>query len=181
MTAALDQLCSSGTRICVLKVSQAFIGNDFERTAVTEKARLQPSERLPTLHRDVDVAWLQFHPQTDSAGRLGSDQRRAAAEKWVMNSLAGIAVVLHRPSHAFDGLLGAVGGFGVLAAAGNAPKRGLFTIAGPMAFRPHCVPARFMLPVVIAAAHHKPFLGPNDLRTDGEAIVYKTSRDSRGV
>src|ERR1019366_3733370 len=86
MTAALDQLCSSRTRICVLEVSQAFIGNDFERTAVTEKARLQPSERLPTLHRDVDVAWLQFHPQTDSAGRLGSDQRRAAAEKWVINS-----------------------------------------------------------------------------------------------
>jgi hypothetical protein len=181
MTAALDQLCSSRTRICVLKVSQAFIGNDFERTAVTEKARRHARERLPTLHRDINVAWLQFHPQTDSAGRLGSYQRRAAAEKWVIHCLAGIAVILYRPSHAFDGLLGAVGGFGVLATAGNAPKRGLFAVAGPMTFGPYSVPARFMLPVIISSAHHKPFLGPNDLRTDGEAIVYKTSRDSRGV
>src|ERR1019366_5064599 len=117
------------------------------------KTRRHARERLPTSHRDIDVAWLQFHPQADSAGRLSSDQRRAAAEKWVIHRLAGIAVVLHRPSHAFDGLLGAVRGFGVLAAAGNGPKRCLLAIAGPMAFRAHRIPARFMLPVIIAAAH----------------------------
>src|SRR5450759_3316770 len=95
--------------------------------------------------------------------------------------MAGIAVVLHRPSHAFDGLLGAVGGFGVLAAAGNGPKRGLLAIAGPMAFRAHRIPARFMLPVVIAAAHYKSLLRPNNLRADAETLAYEALGDSRGV
>ena len=116
--------------------------------AITEKARIQARECLPTSYGDVDVAWLQFHPQTNSAGRLGSYQRRATAEKWVINCLAWVAVVLNWPPHAFDGLLGAVRGFGVLAAAGNGPQRGLLAIAGPIAFGPRGVPAWLMLPMV---------------------------------
>src|ERR1039458_9404161 len=134
--------------------------------AITEKVRIQAGECLPTSYGDVDVARLQFHAQADSAGCLGSDQRRATAEKWVINRLAGIAVVLHRPPHALDRLLSAVRGFGVLAAAGNGPQRGLLAIAGPIAFGPHGVPAWLMLPMVVAAAEHQLLLGPNDLRSE---------------
>src|SRR5450759_3830988 len=50
-----------------------------------------------------------------------------------------------------------------------------------MACRAHRIPAWLMLPMVVAAAEHQPLLGPNDLRTDGEAIVRKTVRNRRGV
>src|SRR5674476_93229 len=108
--------------------------------AITEKARVQARECLPTSYGDVDVAWLQLHAEADSAGRLRRDQRRAATKKWVINCLAWVAVVLNWPPHAFDGLLGAVGGFSVLATAGYIPKRCLFAVAGPMAFRAHRIP-----------------------------------------
>ena len=38
-----------------------------------------------------------------------------------------------------------------------------------------------MLPMVIAAAHDKPLLGPDDLRADAETLAYQALCDGRGV
>src|SRR5262245_32191280 len=65
----------------------------------------------------------------------------------------------------------------ILLAARNVPKRRLFSIPGPKTFRTHGVPAWLMLPVIMAAAKNQSLLGPNDLRTDCEALALKCSSD----
>src|SRR4029077_4537481 len=82
---------------------------------------------------------------------------------------------------ALDRLLRAVNGFGVLTATRNGPQRRLLAIAGPVALASHRVPARLMLPMVIAAADHQPLLGPDDLRPDGEALAGKALCHRGGV
>ena len=79
-------------------------------------------EGLPAPDGDIDVAGLEFHPQTDPAGRLRGDQGRAAAEERLVDGLAGLTVVEDRPAHALDRLLRAVFGLGVLILAGDTPS-----------------------------------------------------------
>src|SRR5205807_639574 len=83
--------------------------------------------------------------------------------------------------HAFDRLLRAVHGLGVLTAARNGPERGLLAVPGPVALGPHGVPARLMLPVIVAAADDEALLGPDDLRPDGEALAGQALRDRGGM
>src|ERR1700716_15412 len=92
-----------------------------------------------------------------------------------------ITVVQHRAPHAFDGLLGAVDCFDVLASARDVPKRGLLPVSGPIALLAHRIPAGFMLPVIITAADHQSLLDPDDLRADGEAKTDEAFGDSRGM
>ena len=83
----------------------------------------------------------------------------------------GAGIVQHRPAHAFDRLLGRMLGFGVLAAAADCPQRRLLTVAGPIALFANRVPAGLVLPMVVALAHDKALLGPDDLRADREAAL----------
>jgi hypothetical protein len=113
----------------------------------------------------------------DRAARLCGDQRGAAAEERLVDRLAGARIVLDRPPHAFDRLLGRMLGRSVLPAGWDFPERGLLAVAGLVALLADGVPARFIAPVVIPLAHDQPLLGPDDLGPDGEAALEKTLGD----
>src|SRR5262249_38410091 len=90
-----------------------------------------------------------------------------------------VAVVLHRPSHAFDRLLRAMGRFCVLTLARNLPERGLLAVSGPITLRAYRVPTGFMLPVVVAPADHDTGLGPNNLGANFKTSPFKTVGNGR--
>ena len=115
------------------------------------------------------------------AGHLGRDDRGAGAAERLVDRLAGRRVVLDRPLHALDRLLGAVAGLGF--GVRDLPDRRLLAVAGPMAGLALAdrVPGRLMLPVIIAAADHQPGLVPDDLRADDEAGSFETRCDRAGV
>jgi hypothetical protein len=73
-----------------------------------------------------------------------------------------------RPPHAFDRLLGAVDGFRILITVLDMPEGALLPVSVPMSRASDGVPARFMLPVVVAAAHHQRWLRPHDLTANLE-------------
>ena len=50
-----------------------------------------------------------------------------------------------------------------------------------MAARLHGIPARLVLPVLIAAGQREPVLGPDDLRADLEATALQTLLHDRGM
>src|SRR5437868_8895915 len=128
-------------------------------------------EDLPAAHDDIDISGVEFETVTDAAAYFGRDQARARAEKWVIDRLAGVAVVDDRAAHALDRLLGAVPPalLALLVAkrivVGDLPERRLGSVALPVAglALAHGVPAGFVLPVVIAAAQGEVLLGPDDL------------------
>ena len=47
-----------------------------------------PGKMLPSANRGIDIKRIEFHPATDPADTLGSQQRRAAAEKGVEDEIA---------------------------------------------------------------------------------------------
>src|SRR6267378_1452920 len=130
-----------------------------------------PGEELPAAHDDIDISGIELETVADAAGHFGGDQTGARAEKRVIDRLAGPAVVDDRASHAFDRLLGTVppallarlGAERVVIA--DFTDRGLRAIALPVAglARAHCVPAGFVLPVIVSAAQREVLLGPDDL------------------
>ena len=122
-------------------------------------------------------------PEADAAGGLGGDQRGARAHERVVDRLTRARVVEDRAAHAFHRLLRAVDGGGVLVAAGDGPERRLLAVAVPVALAglPDRIPARLVLPVVVAAAEHQPLLRPDDLGADGEAGSLEALGDGRGV
>ena len=70
--------------------------------------RTAPGEELPSPHDDIDIGRAELETVADAAGHFGGDQRRARAEKRVIDRLAGPAVVFDRAAHAFDRFLGAM-------------------------------------------------------------------------
>src|SRR3954468_352345 len=68
-------------------------------------------------------------------------------------------------------------GFDVLPAVRDGPERGLFSIAGPVALLTDRIPARLMLPMIIAAAHDQTFFCPDHLRPDEESGLDKALGD----
>ena len=70
--------------------------------------RRAPGENLPASHDDIGIGGAELDPVADAAGHFGRDQTRAGAQKWVVDCLAGPAVVDDRLTHAFDRLLGGV-------------------------------------------------------------------------
>src|SRR5580693_2302436 len=113
----------------------------------------------------------QDHIDIGAAGQFGCDQRRARAEKRVIDQLARPAVVDDRTTHALDRLLRAVPpallalriAKGIVI--GDLPDGGLraatLPVAGPALA--HGVPAGFVLPVIIAATQGEVLFGPDDL------------------
>ena len=101
----------------------------------------------------------------------------------LVDRLARGAVVQHRPAHRLDRLLGAVHRRRVLVAARDRPERRLLAVAVPvrLALVADRVPARLVLPVVVAAAEHQPLLGPDDLAADREAAGVEAVGDGGGV
>src|SRR3984893_968679 len=63
---------------------------------------------LAAAHDDIDISGVEFETVADAAAHFGRDQARARAEKWVIDRLAGAAVVDDRAAHALDRLLGGV-------------------------------------------------------------------------
>ena len=130
-----------------------------------------PGEDLPAPHDDIDISGVEFETVADAAAHFGRDQARARAEKWVIDRLAGAAVVDDRAALALDWLLGAVPPalLALLVAkrivVGDFPDCRLRSVASPMAgfTLSHRVPAGFVLPVIIAAAQREMLLGPDDL------------------
>src|SRR4051794_12519369 len=130
-----------------------------------------PGEELPPPHDHIDIGGVELETVADPAGHLGRDQRRARAEKRVIDRLAGPAVVGDRAAHALDRLLGAVPpalfAFPVAKriVVGDLPDRRLLAVALPPAWLAlaHGVPAGLVFPVVIAAAQREVLLGPDDL------------------
>src|SRR3979409_1934640 len=86
----------------------AICGDVLKRPPTREKSRPQSRERLPTSNGHVDVARLELHGETDATGGLGSDQRSAASEEWLINGLPRAAVVLHPAPHGMYWLLPAL-------------------------------------------------------------------------
>src|ERR1700730_10537956 len=134
------------------------------------------SKELPAPHDDIDISGVEFETVADAAAHFGRDQARARAEKWVIDRLAGAAVVDDRAAHALDRLLGAVPPalLALLVAkrivVGDFPDCRLRSVASPMAgfTLSHRVPAGFVLPVIIAAAEGEVLLCPDDLSAKPE-------------
>ena len=126
---------------------------------------------LPAPYSHIDIARIKFQSATDTACALRGNQRRAAADERVIDEIAGRAVVEHGPAHALDRLLRAVRCFAVLAAAGNRPQRRLFAVSRPIALAAHRVPARLVLPVIVAASDHQTFLRPDNLSANSKSLA----------
>jgi hypothetical protein len=135
--------------------------------------RLFAGEFLPALDRYVDIGRIDLHPEAGPAGSLRRDDSCPGSQERVVDCLARICVIDDRPRHAFDGLLRAVLGLGFLGLGANLPQGSLRAIPVPMpglAF-PDRIPARFVLPVIVAAADSEFWLGPDDLAADFEAAI----------
>ena len=148
-----------------------------------------PGEDLPTSHDDIDIRGVELETVADAASHFGRDQTRARAEKWVVDRLAGPAVIVDWAAHALDRLLRAVPpGLLVLLVAkgvvvGKFPDRRLLAVAAPMAgfALPHRVPTGLMLPVVIAAAQREMLFGPDDLSAKLQPASGKIGGDDIAV
>ena len=99
-------------------------------------------------------------------------------------------MVEQRAAHQLHRLLGAVAGDDIVASFAakpiqvcHLPKRRLFPVAAPSGRLPlaNGVPARFMLPVIVAAAQRKVLLGPDDLAADFKAGAFQRLRDGDRV
>src|SRR3984893_7514025 len=133
--------------------------------------RSPPGEGSPASRDHIDIGAPDFETAAEAAGQFGCDQRRARAEKRVIDQLARPAVVDDRTTHALDRLLRAVPP-ALLAVSiaewvivGDLPHCGLRAVALPVALftPPHGVRAAFVLPVVIATAQGEVLLDPDDL------------------
>ena len=154
-------------------------GHDLAKgTTITVQRGYLAREPLPAFHRHINVGRIEFDPKANPPGGFRRDQGGARPGERLIDRLAGAGIVQHRAAHALDRLLGAMPGFGVPIPAGNMPERGLFAVASPVALAllAHSIPAGFMLPVIIAPAQQKPFLGPDDLRPDGKGANPRTCR-----
>jgi len=131
----------------------------------------------------IDVSRVQIDSKTDPPGGFRRDQCSPGSHEGFKHRLAGAGVVQHRAAHALDRLLRAMHRGGILVLAGDVPQRGLLAVASPMALAGLLdrIPARFMLPVIIALAEDKPVLGPDYLRPDGETGRHQALGDSRGM
>src|SRR4051812_3515069 len=121
---------------------------------------LLAGEGLPAANSNVHKARLEFDTEANAVCRLRGYQRGSATEEGFIDELARVAVIEDRPAHAFDGLLRRMLCIGILSAGRDGPQRGLPAVAAPVAFLPNGVPARLMLPMVIALTHHQTFLSP---------------------
>src|SRR6516225_3797266 len=147
--------------------------------------RAAPGEELPALDDDIDIGGIEFEAEAEPAGHLGGDDAGARAEKRVIDHLAGPAVIDHRPAHAFDRFLGTVPpalfalAVAPRTAVGDLPNRGLAAIALPVAglTLAHCVPAGFMLPMVVTTAQREVLLAPDDLRARPQPAAGQTGGD----
>src|SRR5690606_12985398 len=115
------------------------------------------------------------------ASSVRSDSSRSAAQIWFVHRVTRDSVVVSRSAHAFDRLLRSVHSFGVLVTARYRPQRRLLAVAGPVAFLAHGVPARLVLPVIIAPPDDKALLGPDDLCPNLKALPFQTGGHSAGV
>jgi hypothetical protein len=110
-----------------------------EGPAAAVQSGLLAREGLPAGHGYIDVRWLQFNRECDSRFFFASDDRRSRTGEGLVNCLAGIRVVSGRPTHAFDWLLRAVDGFGILIAVFDMPElhydRLFYLYAGISLFR----------------------------------------------
>src|SRR5437867_4048798 len=160
-----------------------------EGAAVPVKNRGLACQDLPPPDNDIHISWIDVEAVTNALRQVGGDQRRAGTEEGIVQDIAANAVIQDRPAHQFYRLLRTVPGCGFVARATeriqirNMPKCRLRSVAIPargLAFT-HGVPARLMLPVVVAAAQRKVLLCPNDLRADAKAGGFQSGRDLRGV
>src|SRR5690349_21023193 len=129
-------------------------------------------EVLPASHDDIDICRTDLETDAGAAGHFGRDQARARTEKRVIDQLAGPAVVDDRTAHALDRLLRAVSptllalSIAERIVVRDLPHGGLLAVTLPLASLAlaHRVPAIFMTPMVVAAAHCKMLFDPDDLR-----------------
>ena len=85
-----------------------------------------------------------------------------------VNRLPRAAVVFHGAAHAGDWILRAMRCLGILTARRDLPQGGLLPITTPASVAFDCIPARLVLPVVVASTKDEPVFGPNDLSPDFE-------------
>src|SRR6516225_7363344 len=127
--------------MCRSRVIVLPVGVLVERLTGGVMSRGPPGEVLPATHDHIDISGAELETAADAAGHFGRDHTRAGAEKWVIDRLAGPAVI------------------------GDRADRGLRAVTAPMTALAlaHRVPAGFMLPVIIAAAQGEVLLDPDDL------------------
>src|SRR5215472_9239384 len=148
-----------------------------------------PGKGLPASHDDIDISGAELETVAEAAGHFGGNHARARAEKRVIDQLAGPAVVDDRAAHRFDRLLRAMPPTLLAPRAaerivvGELPDRCLRAVAGPVAglALAHGVPAAFVLPVIIAAAHREMLLRPDDLRAQLEPASRQPGGDDIAV
>ena len=152
-----------------------------KRPAVALQHRCLAGEVLPAGDGDIDIGRIELDGMAAAAGHLGGNDRGAGSAERLIDGLAGRGVVLDRPPHAFDRLLGAVAGRRLPVRDG--PDGGLLAIARPVArlALPDGIPGRLVLPVIVAAADDQPGLVPDDLRADGKAAGLEAGGDRGGV
>src|SRR5690242_5358535 len=112
---------SVGSNNAVIGVhSHAVTSNGGKGLARAFEHGLLAGEGLPSQQGDIDIGRCDLDGVAGPAGHLGGDDGGAGPREGLIHRLAGAAVVLDRPAHALDGLLGAVDGLGILVPAGNA-------------------------------------------------------------
>src|SRR3981081_1916636 len=113
---------------------------------------------------------MDLNGEGGAPGDLGRDDGGAGPAEWLIHGLPWRRVVLDRPAHALDRLLGAVA-MTIVIARVNRPECRLLAVPAPIrAGRPpHRVPAGFVLPMIVASAERETVLGPNDLGAHLEA------------
>src|SRR5205823_3023505 len=97
--------------LCGKGLGRPLRGDGVEATTVAVEHRLLAGEVLPALHRNVDISRRDLNRAADAAAHLGRDYRRARAAERLVAGLPGRRIILDRPAHALDRLLGAVAGF----------------------------------------------------------------------
>src|SRR5204863_32630 len=112
-----------------------------------------------------------------AAGDLGCNDGRARSAERLIDRLAGRGVVLDWALHALDGFLRAVPGLRRLRLR-DIPNGRLRSAPVPVAILSfsHRVPARLVLPVVIAPADNQAPLIPDDLASDRETGAFQAGR-----
>src|SRR5215472_8154708 len=95
---------------------------------------LLSSKVLPALDCDITVYRADLDGVADAAGYLSGDDSSARTDERVVHGLAGAAVVLDRPAHALDRLLGAQTSLR-LSRHVDVPHRRLSAVTVPMSHR----------------------------------------------
>src|SRR5215472_6445030 len=116
--------------------------------------RAPPGEGLPAVDDDIDIGRADLETAADAAGHFSRDQTRARTKKWVIDQLAGPAIVGDRTTHALDRLLRGVPPARLALAiaerivVGDLPHGGLLAVPLPVASLAlaHRVPAGFVAP-----------------------------------